>query len=1857
MNLRISCSCFLNSLISIGVVLLFFNNGLFAQIQIGTGTEDERLPIEPFYRYSYSQVIYLQSEINAGGVITEIKWYFAGDDLSNSNDWTIYLGHTTKTEFSSGSDWIDISSLTEVWSGTFPDPVTVGWITFDITDFNYNNSDNLVIAVDENASGYNSSSDYFNSTSVSTYRGIEEHDDYDNIDPTSPPSSTRKKYIANIILEGIAQSCPSPSDLTESSFTQSSVDLSWTETGSATTWDIEYGAAGFSQGTGAIITGVTTNPYNLSGLSANLAYEWYVRSDCGSSSTSTWSDPGSFYTCINSFPWSEDFENIGNIPYGWTQGYVSGSHNWIFQTGGHYNENPSSAHGGTYNACFDHTSSGTQTKLISPQFDLNGQANPQLSFWHTQAIYDGDQDELRVYYKAVVSGSWTLIAEYTSSITSWTQEVIDLPNTSSTYYIAFEGYDDYGYGVCVDDVEISVSECPASSSLYADNITQASADLNWTSGGATTWNIEWGEEGFTQSAGIMITGTNTNPYSLNGLDAGTSYDFYVQDDCGGGSQSSWSGPFSFTTICDKVSTFPWTEDFENEGTRPGCWTEEYCTGSHDWAFQEGGETEPYNAHGGSYNAAFIHQSEGTSTKLITPPLNLSLLSNPQLSFWFAQVEDLGDQDELRVYYRTSLSGSWTMIPDAEYTSEVADWTEVVLSLPNPSDDYYIAFEATDGYGQGVCIDDVEVDGTISCLTPTNLFADNISASSVDLNWTTGGASTWNIEWGAKDFIQGNGTVITGITTNPYTLSGLSANSTYDFYVQDDCGGSQSTWSDSHTFCTVINNFPWSEDFENSGDRPDCWTEEYVSGDIDWSFIDGGDGGIPAHAHGGLYNAEFSYNNGNATMLITPVFDIAGLSNPALEFWHYQEVFSENLSTLSVYYRTSESGSWTLVPGGDFIIEYSDWTKETLALPSASTTYQLAFKATDGGGYGVCLDDIRIMDNLPMTWVSSTCTQNTDNCFRANYQQIIGIEVVTENPASPIEVSSFEISVGSSSAYYGLLKDVRVYYTGTSSEFSFSNLFNISTVDPPDENNFDITGSQLLQEGTNYFWLTLEVQELALPGDNVDAECFSITTSLKSTYVPDITSPEGYRVINNDMTWTGVADNYWSNSANWNPAGPPDISIPVVIPNGTTHNLEIDGSLAVNGTGLDFSCYTLEIESFSTVTHSGSLYVFGKIDVDGSYTNIYNVSNSHWIYGDGEVYVGTTGILTIGNSVNGEADLRIGHGSYSGGTLVLTGGDLIVADQLYLHSNATIVTGSQSVIFAGKGGGGSVYSVDNPATLFVESGAIGNIRNTTLKVCGKTSENYHSVNIQSTDFNLSNDAVLEICHGDYATHYNTNIYAVDGVDLLNVKINKTENIVSLKSNIVCSEALSVEPNSSLTIDSDNTVSCGQDFVLESSSDGTASLINNGIISIGSKSNATVQRYIRQYSGSSGWHFLASPVMSQLIQPEFVTSPPKAVDDFYFWDETNNYWFNSKDETGVWNSSFDNSFVVGKGYMVAYSNDVTKVFTGDINTVSVSPGITYSPEAGNGWNLVGNPFPCAIDWDDVGWTKTNISGSVYIYDGSAGQYKSWNGSTGDITGGIIPSMNGFFVLATDVSPALTIPLSSRTHNTQQFYKSGNMGKSNQLVLSIIGNGYSDKAYIDFRDDAKDSWDIDLDAYKLMGIQEAPQLFTYIDGAKASINSLPLDEKLKNIDVGLKVGSADNYSLCISGVDSFLPNIDIKLFDLKLGVVQNLRNNNTYKFEASGDDELNRFRLGFYDNYSDIENVKGGGEPLLYVSNDKLFICFDHPQAVYVSLFDLSGRHLMSRQCSPSTMHNIQIFGKGLLIVKLRSENMILIRKILR
>lgn len=170
------------------------------------------------------------------------------------------------------------------------------------------------------------------------------------------------------------------------------------------------------------------------------------------------------------------------------------------------------------------------------------------------------------------------------------------------------------------------------------------------------------------------------------------------------------------------------EGFE-DGYRPDGWTEEVVISPNEyWRYRNGGHNpgDPNNevppgdvdlgrnpdmAYEGNYNAFFQKSSTNNeTTKLITPPLNLEFALKPELRFWHAQMTWIwsgqSNYDVLRIYYKNSEEGDWILL--TQFLDPLEEWTEQIIPLPNPTSEYYIAFEAQTRRGFGVAVDEVRV---------------------------------------------------------------------------------------------------------------------------------------------------------------------------------------------------------------------------------------------------------------------------------------------------------------------------------------------------------------------------------------------------------------------------------------------------------------------------------------------------------------------------------------------------------------------------------------------------------------------------------------------------------------------------------------------------------------------------------------------------------------------------------------------------------------------------------------------------------------------------------------------------------------------------------------------------------------------------------------------------------------------------------------------------------------------------------------------------------------------------------------------------------------------------------------------
>ena len=126
-----------------------------------------------------------------------------------------------------------------------------------------------------------------------------------------------------------------------------------------------------------------------------------------------------------------------------------------------------------------------------------------------------------------------------------------------------------------------------------------------------------------------------------------------------------------------------------------------------------------------------------------------------------------------------------------------------------------------------------------------------------------------------------------------------------------------------------------------------------------------------------------------------------------------------------------------------------------------------------------------------------------------------------------------------------------------------------------------------------------------------------------------------------------------------------------------------------------------------------------------------------------------------------------------------------------------------------------------------------------------------------------------------------------------------------------------------------------------------------------------------------------------------------------------------------------------------------------------GCSYSANGtSNGWNLLGNSYPCPIDWNAAsGWTKSGISGNaIYIWNASTESYSTYNGTVG-LNGGsrYIAGGQAFFVNAASGAASLSMNEDVKF----DIYTSGLRVASEEisgLKITAISDSRQDEAFLD-------------------------------------------------------------------------------------------------------------------------------------------------------------------------------------------------------
>jgi len=399
-------------------------------------------------------------------------------------------------------------------------------------------------------------------------------------------------------------------------------------------------------------------------------------------------------------------------------------------------------------------------------------------------------------------------------------------------------------------------------------------------------------------------------------------------------------------------------------------------------------------------------------------------------------------------------------------------------------------------------------------------------------------------------------------------------------------------------------------------------------------------------------------------------------------------------------------------------------------------------------------------------------------------------------------------------------------------------------------------------------------------------------------------------------------------------------------------------------------------------------------------------------------------------------------------------------------------------------------------------------------------------------------------------------------------------------------------------------------------------------------------------------------------------------------------------GIWQNTTEN-MIDGKGYIVrgpdafttAFQN-YTATFNGIPNNGTVTRTITRSTYTGADYagptalmvtqsddnlNLIGNPYPSAIDAQAFMAANTEIEGAVHIWThGTAPSnaiadpfyqdyvanysiadyitYNSVGASSGaGVFSGNIAAGQGFFVTMEDTGATSEVvtfdnTMRDRTYGNADFYKTANPNNAivtnstdkHRIWLDLIApNNQNNRILVGYVSGATQGKDRLFDATNIN--KSNFSLYSKVDDHKLLIQGRPVpfvDTDKVNLEAVLP--NDGEYTFAINSVDGLFENQNqgIYIEDLELGIIHNLRTS-PYTFNGESGLQEGRFILRYTDESKQLLNVEEvitNNELSIFTANNQITAVSNTSNIKNFTMHDVNGRLLANNKNLNVTEHSI-------------------------
>ncbi len=380
-----------------------------------------------------------------------------------------------------------------------------------------------------------------------------------------------------------------------------------------------------------------------------------------------------------------------------------------------------------------------------------------------------------------------------------------------------------------------------------------------------------------------------------------------------------------------------------------------------------------------------------------------------------------------------------------------------------------------------------------------------------------------------------------------------------------------------------------------------------------------------------------------------------------------------------------------------------------------------------------------------------------------------------------------------------------------------------------------------------------------------------------------------------------------------------------------------------------------------------------------------------------------------------------------------------------------------------------------------------------------------------------------------------------------------------------------------------------------------------------------------------------------------------------------------ELQTWNEMFgewrDFGFIDAlqpmNGFKVKFNQADTIKYLGIVNMGNQSLNIRNSlalSESKRGFNLVGNPYTAAIDWESVSLDK--VETAFYSYNEANQNFGIYQKGGYALNGAdqYIDQSEGFVVKTTlnAINPNLNFIPENLIHNinglvTKTPYKNTVEG----LKLSVANNAFSDEIILRFDASATLAYDESLDVFKMFAFNEAvPQLYTLganNENLAINVSPFPVDYQAdKVIPLNFKSSTSGNYTLSVNEF-TYTDKV-IYLKDLKNNQTMDLRTVKTYNFAWDASESTNRFQLLFNTTVG-IDNVENSENFEVFSNQNQIFVDVKQwSKNTKIQVYSVLGTKILETEIESQGVNQFTLDQPtGNYIVKILSEKENFVKKV--